>query len=88
LTDPAGRVIKESRYRKTAFPPLQTLPDTTFYHYALQVSIYRYILEQKYGINVSRSKLGVFHPENGRYFVIDLPYLKEEVIKLLDSRIK
>jgi hypothetical protein len=52
------------------------------------VSIYRYILEQKYGINVSHSKLGVFHPENGRYFVLDLPYLKEKVITLLESRIK
>jgi hypothetical protein len=88
LTDAAGRVIKESRYRKTAKSPLQSLPDTTFYHYALQVSIYRYILEQKYGINVSRSKLGVFHPENGRYIVIDLPYLRKEVVDLLEARIR
>ncbi len=88
LVDPFGRVIKDNRYHKTAYPPLQEIPDTTFYHYALQVSIYRYILEQKYGINVSHSKLGVFHPENGRYFVLDLPYLKEKVITLLESRIK
>jgi hypothetical protein len=88
LTDAFGNVIKENRYRKYAFAPLQDLPDTTFYHYALQVSIYRYILEQKYGINVSHSKLGVFHPDNGgEFYVIDLPYLREKVITLLESRI-
>ncbi|MBQ2485300.1 MAG: hypothetical protein II519_08300, partial [Muribaculaceae bacterium] len=52
-------------------------------HYALQVSIYRYILEKNYGISVSQSRLAVFHPDYDRPYVIDIPYMKEEVITVL-----
>ncbi|MBQ7851721.1 MAG: hypothetical protein IKA19_02410 [Muribaculaceae bacterium] len=79
-----GVVEKESRYRKTALPPIAHLSDTTFYHYALQVSIYRYILEKKYGINVSQSRLAVFHPSYKCPHVIDIPYLRKEVELVLE----
>ena len=77
-----GEPIKTNRYNKTAFPPISNIPDTTYWHYALQVSIYRYILKRKYGINVAKGRLAVFHPSNSKYYVVDVPYLEEEV-KLL-----
>lgn len=81
-----GAVEKESRFRQFALPPIGHISDSTFYHYALQVSFYRYILEKKYGIVVSAGRLAVFHPDNGRYYLIDIPYLRNEVEAILATR--
>ena len=79
-----GTIERESRWGNKALAPVSHLSDTTYYHYALQVSMYRYILEQKYDIHVSQNRLAVFHPKNGRYHLIDIPYLREEVIAILN----
>lgn len=84
IVDPATRrPITRSRYHKTAYRPIQWLDDCTFNHYALQVSIYRRILERKYGICPKRAFLGVFHPDYPTYHVVALPYLEREVSVLL-----
>lgn len=80
-----GTIERESRWGNKALAPVSHLSDTTYYHYALQVSMYRYILEQKYDIHVSQNRLAVFHPNNGRYHLIDIPYLREEVIAILNN---
>ena len=80
-----GTIERESRWGNKALAPVSHLSDTTYYHYALQVSMYRYILEQKYDIHVSQNRLAVFHPTNGRYHLIDIPYLREEVIAILNN---
>ena len=78
-----GKVDSVSRWGKRAFAPIAHIHDTTFWHYALQVSIYRYILEKNYGINVSHSRLAVFHPDNHRPYVVNVPYIRDEVIAVL-----
>ena len=70
-------------YGKKALAPIDHLPDTMFHHYALQVSIYRYILAEKYGIETRAGRLGIFHPDYSRPWVVELPYLRPEVISLL-----
>lgn len=80
-----GTIERESRWGNKALAPVSHLSDTTYYHYALQVSMYRYILEQKYDIHVSQNRLAVFHPNNGRYHLIDIPYLRKEVIAILNN---
>ncbi len=74
-----GIPITENRYGETALAPISHVPDTTYWHYALQVSIYRYILERKYGINVSHCCLAVFHPHNPCHYLLRMPYLRTEV---------
>lgn len=80
-----GIVLKDNQWGTSAFDPISHIPDTSFYHYALQLSMYRYILEQKYDIHVTASRLGVFHPSNEAYHVVDLPCLKEEIITILNN---
>lgn len=87
VVDADGRVIDNS-YRRTADYPLGGVADTTFNHYALQVSIYRLILATHYGINVSRAYLGVFHPDMPKHYCVELPYLCDEVTKLLNYRLQ
>lgn len=83
-----GEPEKYNKWNKRALSPIDHVYDTTYWHYALQVSIYRYILEKNYGINVSNSKLAIFHPDNGRPYVIDIPYMRDEVIAVLNNRKK
>lgn len=87
VVDIYGRPIDNS-FRRTGEIPLQYLADTTFNHYALQVSIYRFILAEHYDINVNRAFLGIFHPVMPRHYCVELPYLRREVIKLLNHRLK
>ena len=79
-----GCIERESPFRKTALYPISHICDTTYWHYALQVSIYRYILEKNYNIEVSQNRLAVFHPSNGKPHLIELPYLKNEVLAILN----
>ena len=73
----------ESQWGKRAFVPIDHIHDTTYWHYALQLSFYRYILEKHYGINVSRSRLAVLHPDYNRPYVVDVPYMRDEVIAVM-----
>ncbi len=86
VVDTNGNVITKN-FNRYAFAPIDTLPDTTYNHYALQVSIYRFILAEHYGIDVSDAFLGVFHPDMPRYYCVHLPYLRDEVERLLRHRI-
>lgn len=86
VVDSLGRAIDHSPYGKCGLEPVVHLPDTTYYHYALQVSVYRYILAEKYGVETVAGRLGVFHPDCGRYHVVDLPYLHHEASTLIARR--
>ncbi|MDE6135800.1 MAG: PD-(D/E)XK nuclease family protein, partial [Muribaculaceae bacterium] len=74
-------------YGKHAAWPVETVPDTVYYHYALQVSLYRYILETEYGIEPREAFLGTFHPDYDRFHVVAMPYLRNEVAAILNSRL-
>lgn len=81
-----GRILAESPFRSRGLYPLTHLPDTSYWHYALQLSIYRYILAERYGIHVSHLRLGVFHPSYSTPWIISLPYLEREVKAILSHR--
>lgn len=88
VVGPSGLPITENAYGKTAYEPVGNLPDTVFHHYALQVSIYRRILEEKYRLHIASCHLGVFHPDYDRYWVVDIPYLAEEVDAVFEARMQ
>ena len=78
---------KDPRYIQKGLPPLQHIPDLKFWHYALNLSLYRYILETVYHYDVSQSLLVVFHPTyNDEYYIFESPYLLPEVELLLQLR--
>ncbi|MBN2367515.1 PD-(D/E)XK nuclease family protein [Candidatus Woesearchaeota archaeon] len=62
--------------------PISHLQDCNFSKYRLQLSLYRYILEEVYGWKVSGLRLVHLRPEV--YDVHEVEYLKEEIIKLLE----
>ena len=56
-----------------------TLPDTIFYHYCLQQNLYRYMLEEHYGIRIKAMNLVVLHPDYPTYFVASVPKMDEVI---------
>jgi hypothetical protein len=65
------------------------LPDTNFWHYALQLNIYKLILESKYGKTVSDMYLVCLHPDNiyKTYERIKVPLLGKEINELVKVRV-
>ena len=51
---------------------LSHLDNSSYYHYELQQSFYKYILETEYGIKVSSMILCVLHPDYDCYYTIKL----------------
>ena len=63
---------------------LSHLDNSSYYHYELQQSFYKYILETEYGIKVSSMILCVLHPEYSRYYTIKLSnYRIQEVREMI-----
>jgi len=72
----------ESYGGKTAITPcISHLPDTNFWHYSLQLNVYRKILQDKYGLAITKLALVVLHPDNQSktYEVVDVPILDKEM---------
>ncbi len=67
--------------------PLDHLPDSNYWHYALQLNVYRMILESEYCLTVSRLFLAVVHPECAPR-LIELPLLDAEMRVLHCSEIE
>lgn len=81
-----GLPIKNNLYGEKALPPIDNLDDSPYYHYTLQLSLYKYILEKNYGIIVSKLRLGIFHPSYNKPYVLEIPYLKNEIDTLFGLR--
>lgn len=76
----------ENKFRSLK-PPLQHLPDCNYYVYALQLSLYAFILESEYDCQVSRLILGIVHPEAMCARWVEVPPLRQEIALLVEHEI-
>ena len=81
-----GMPVKVSKYQEKGLYPLEHLENCAYYHYALQLSLYKFILEKNYDIRVSDLRLGIFHPSYDKPYVLRVPYLENEVKTLMELR--
>jgi ATP-dependent exoDNAse (exonuclease V) beta subunit len=84
-------ITRINNYNKFALPlEICHIPDSNFWHYALQLNTYKAILEEKYNKKVKDLFLVRLHPEaeEGNYDLISLPDLSVEIRELfLDRKI-
>lgn len=60
------------------------IPNTNYWHYALQLNIYKYILEKNYSIKIESLNLVLLHPENLNYQIYEIEnFSDDEMIKIL-----
>ena len=82
-------IVKISKWNKwSKSDVVGYLPDTNYWHYALQLNIYKAILIKKYGMNVKGLYLVSLHPENKSYIRIPVTDLQNDVELLFEERLK
>lgn len=64
------------------------LDHCNFYHYSLQLHIYKRILETRYDITVSEMKLVIFHSSNASFLLYDVANVSSYVEKMFLERYK
>lgn len=82
-------IKNEPEFGKYALTPcISHLPDTNFWHYALQLNMYKRILEDKYEKKVTDLYLVCLHPDNPyqTYERIQVPFLQKEMDDLVALR--
>ena len=68
---------------------VEHIPDTNYWHYALQLNMYKHLIESKYSKTVAKMLLVCLHPINKSYELISVPSLHSEMkdlIELLQNR--
>ena len=76
----------KSKYRKKMKVPLHELDDVNGQHYYIQLSIYKYLIEKYTNIKVDELFIVYFNINADSYEIIEIPYLYEEVRKILELR--
>lgn len=76
----------KSKYRKKMKVPLHELDDVNGQHYYVQLSIYKYLIEKYTNIKVDELFIVYFNINANDYEIIPIPYLYEEVRKILELR--
>jgi ATP-dependent exoDNAse (exonuclease V) beta subunit len=85
----AKEIVKASAFMKYATTEcISHIPDTNFWHYALQLNTYKAILEKNYGKTVTKLALVCLHPSKRNFEVIPVPILREEISALFALRLQ
>jgi ATP-dependent exoDNAse (exonuclease V) beta subunit len=82
-------ISKVNSWKKFAINPLiRHMPDTNFWHYALQLNTYKAILERNYGKTVTKLCLVRLHPDiiEQTYELLEVPILTKEIADLFEER--
>lgn len=64
---------------------LENIPDTLYWHYCIQQNLYRYILEQKYGLTIGNMYLVVFPPNAQKFYKLEVPEMPRTIQTILSQ---
>lgn len=78
--------IKNRKYTKKMKIPLNKIDDDSLHHYYIQLSIYKFLIEKYTGLKVDEMFIVYFSENIENYEIIEIPYLKNEVEKILELR--
>ena len=81
-----SKEIKSDNPFGSGLAPLEHLPDTNYWHYTLQLNVYKWILEQYYGLEVADLYLVILHPDQPSYRRMRLNILTDEVEDMIECR--
>lgn len=83
-----SKEIKMENKYQSGLGPVMHLPDTNYWHYSLQLNVYRMILKEKYDINVNELALVILHPNNPTFQVIKVNIMEDEINAMFETRIR
>ena len=77
-------IHKNEKYAKKMKAPLNNIKDDSIHHYYIQLSIYKYLIEKHTPLKIEEMFIVWFSENNENYEILDIPYLKKEVEKILE----
>lgn len=81
-------IVTENTYNKFALAPISHIPDISYYHYALQLNLYQYLLRYgKYVPHDAKFRLFLNHCNEYNMKLIELPDLQLEISHMLISKL-
>lgn len=81
-----SKEIKTSNGFQSGLGPMAHLPDCNYWHYSLQLNVYRWILETYYGLDVADMYLVIMHPDAKGYKRMRLNRMDDEVAAMVECR--
>ena len=81
-----SKEIKMDNSWDTGYGPLDHLPNSNYWHYTLQLNVYRWFLEKHYGMKVVELCIVILHPNNSNYQTFKLNLLDDEIRTMLECR--
>jgi len=81
-----SKEIKSDNPFKKGLAPLNHLPDTNYWHYTMQLNVYKWILETYYGLEIADLYLVIMHPEQASYQRMRLNIMTDEVEEMIECR--
>ena len=74
---------KSYKNKRGILPASSNIADTKFNHYALQLSLYRYLLEEYYNIEITQHL--ILHLKDEKCEGLHVPYMKNNIIKMIQT---
>lgn len=82
----AKTIRRYNNFQYSSLSGLEHVMDTNFNHYALQLNLYKFILEKKYNTRVRNMYIVCLHPENKNndYLMYTIPSMDKEIPLILN----
>ena len=81
-----SKEIKEDNKWDKGLGPMDHLPNSNYWHYTLQLNVYRWFLETYYGLKIAEMCIVIFHPNNTNYQIFPLKRLEKEIQVMIECR--
>ena len=76
------RIEKNNPYNKFS-SKLVHIPDTNYWHYTLQLNMYKFILESKYGKKIRNMYIVCFHPSNLSFERYSISSIESTILEIM-----
>jgi ATP-dependent exoDNAse (exonuclease V) beta subunit len=83
-----SKEIKENNSYEEGHYPISHLPNANYWHYSIQLNIYKQILEKNYGIKINDLYIVQFHPDQNEYNKIKCADLENEITDMFKDRME
>jgi ATP-dependent exoDNAse (exonuclease V) beta subunit len=81
-----SKEIKMENEWDNGLGPMSHLPASNYWHYTLQLNVYRWFLQKHYGLKIVELCIIIMHPNNKNYQKFKLHLLDDEIQDMLDAR--
>ncbi len=78
--------IKMTNDFETGLGPVSILPNCNYSKYSLQLNVYRWMLQQHYGLEINKLCLVILHPSNPSFVCIPVPILDDLTEEVIECR--